>query len=308
MPYSPDSLRAKLGSGLLAFPVTYFTEAGEFNEAPYRASIQRNIADGAAALFAPGGTGEFFSLTLSEFERVVKAAVGEAAGRLPIVAGTGYGTAMAVEFARAAERAGADGLLVLPPYLLKVDQEGLARHISAICEAVGIGVVVYNRDNSLFQPATLARLAQKYPNLIGFKDGHGDVEQLVATRQMLGDRFVYIGGMPTAEIFAVPYLAAGFTTYSSAVFNFIPQTAQAFYNAVRADDTATTNRLLKNFFMPYLALRSRRAGYAVSIVKAGMKLLGQDAGPVRAPLTDLEPGEMAELRKIIDSGLGAEAH
>src|SRR5437879_12791239 len=96
-------------------------------------------------------------------------------------------------------------------------------HLDALCRATALAVIPHNRDNCLLAPETLARLAERHENLIGFKDGHGDVEQLVAIRQTLGERVAYIGGMPTAEIFAVPYLAAGFTTYSSAVFNFIPR-------------------------------------------------------------------------------------
>ena len=296
--------KAAIGSGLLAFPVTHFDASGNFDEPAYRANIRTNLEHGPAALFAPGGTGEFFSLTLAESERVVRAAVAEAAGRVPIIAGAGYGTAMAIEFARAAERAGADGILLLPQYLLNVEQEGLRRHVEAVCKAIGIAVMVYNRDNSIFAPETLERLVDACPNMIGFKDGHGDVEQLMRVRQRLGDRLVYVGGMPTAEVFAIPYLAAGFTTYSSAVFNFIPKMAQRFYKAVRSGDTKTTEPLLKNFFEPYLALRNRKRGYAVSIVKAGMRIAGRPAGPVRAPLTDLTDSETEELRKIIVAGVG----
>jgi 5-dehydro-4-deoxyglucarate dehydratase len=304
MPMDVARTKAAIGSGLLAFPVTHFTADGGFDEGAYRANIRTNLENGPAALFAPGGTGEFFSLTLPEFERVVKAAVAEIGGKVPIIAGSGYGTAMAIEFARAAERAGADGILLLPQYLLNVEQEGLRRHVEAVCKAVGIAVMVYNRDNSIFAPETLEKLVAACPNLIGFKDGHGDVEQLMRVRQRLGERLVYVGGMPTAEVFAIPYLAAGFTTYSSAVFNFIPKMAQRFYKAVRSGDTRTTDPLLKNFFEPYLALRNRKRGYAVSIVKAGMRIVGRPAGPVRAPLTDLTDAETEELRRIIISGVG----
>jgi 5-dehydro-4-deoxyglucarate dehydratase len=111
--------------------------------------------------------------------------------------------------------------------------------------------------------------------------------------------------MPTAEVFAVPYLAAGFTTYSSAVFNFIPKTALRFYRAVRQGDTATTDELLQKLYLPYIALRNRGRGYAVSIVKAGMRIVGLPAGPVRPPLTDLTPAEMQELEAILVGALGA---
>jgi 5-dehydro-4-deoxyglucarate dehydratase len=83
------------------------------------------------------------------------------------------------------------------------------------------------------------------------------------------------------------------------VFNFIPKTAMDFYRAIATDDHATTNRLIDEFFLPYLDIRNRRAGYAVSIVKAGAKLVGHDAGPVRAPLTDLDEQELAQLDALI---------
>ena len=142
---------------------------------------------------------------------MTRAAVEVAGGRVPIVGGTGYGQAMAVAIAKASEQSGAQAVLVPPPDLLNVEQAGLERHIDAICRAIGIGVIVYNRDNSIYRGDTVARLAERHPNLIGFKDGHGDVEQLVHVRRLLGDRLLYVGGMPTAEVFAVPYFAAGFT-------------------------------------------------------------------------------------------------
>jgi len=303
-----ERFKTQVGSGLLAFPVTHFRADGSFDEEPYRASISANIENGAVALFAPGGTGEFFSLTLDECRRVVAAAVAEAKGRVPIIAGAGYGTAMAIEFARAAEKVGADGVLLLPQYLLNAEQEGLARHIEAVCRAVGIGVIVYNRDNCLIGADTLARVAERCPNLVGFKDGNGDVEQLVRVRQKLGQRLVYVGGMPTAEVFAVPYFAVGFTTYSSAVFNFIPKTAQRFYKAVRQGDTGTTDELLQKLFLPYIELRNRRRGYAVSIVKAGLRVVGRSAGQVRPPLIDLTESETSELKRILVGALGETLH
>jgi 5-dehydro-4-deoxyglucarate dehydratase len=299
-------LRSQLGSGLLAFPATHFKDDLAFDEAGYSKSIATNIDNGAVGLFAPGGTGEFFSLTSDECQRVTRAAVDVAGGRVPIVGGTGYGTALAVEFARGVEKAGAQAVLVLPPYLLNVEQAGLERHIDAICRAVGIGVIIYNRDNSIYRAETVARLAERHQNLVGFKDGHGDVEQLVHVSRLLGDRLLLIGGMPTAEVFAVPYFATGFTTYSSAVYNFIPLAAQRFYAAVRSGDRRTTDKLLAKFFLPYIALRNRRRGYAVSIVKAGMRITSRSAGSVRPPLMDLTASETGELETILYDAFGAQ--
>jgi 5-dehydro-4-deoxyglucarate dehydratase len=252
-------------------------------------------------LFAAGGTGEFFSLTPAEVITVVQAAVAEAAGKLPVISGCGYGTAIATDIARGAEKVGADGLLLLPPYLVGSSQEGLAAHIEAVCRSTGLGVIVYNRDNAVVNDETLARLCERNPNLVGFKDGVGDIELMTRIFARMGDRLTYIGGLPTAETFATPYLTMGVTTYSSAIFNFMPEWALGFYRAVRAGDQAEVMAQLKAFVLPYIALRNRGRGYAVSIVKAGMRVVGRDAGPVRTPLTDLNAAEHDELRALVEA-------
>lgn len=290
---------AKIGAGLLSFPVTHFTPEYTFDEPAYRGHIDWLLQHSPAGLFAAGGTGEFFSLTLEEFRAVVGAAVQQTAGRVPVVAGCGYGTAIATQFARAAEKAGADGLLLLPPYLVNSEPAGLAAHVEAVCAATRLGVIVYNRDNAVLNETALARLCDRCPNLVGFKDGVGDIELMTRIYARLGDRLTYVGGLPTAETFALPYLEMGVTTYSSAIFNFLPGFAQEFYAAVRRRDHQTVFRHLREFVLPYIEIRNRRKGYAVSIVKAGMRCVGRPAGPVRTPLTDLDQSEMEMLAKLI---------
>jgi 5-dehydro-4-deoxyglucarate dehydratase len=216
-----------------------------------------------------------------------------------VVAGCGYGTAMAREFAKAAEYAGADGILLLPPYLVGAEQSGLAAHVEAVCASTRLGVIMYNRDNAVLDDETLAQLCERCPNLVGFKDGVGDIERMTRIYARMGDRLTYIGGLPTAETFALPYLELGVTTYSSAIFNFLPHFAMEFYAAVRRRDHATVFARLRDFVLPYIQIRNRRKGYAVSIVKAGMKAVGRPAGPVRPPLIDLTAGEQEELTGLI---------
>jgi 5-dehydro-4-deoxyglucarate dehydratase len=296
----PAEMARTLGEGLLSFPVTHFDADGVFDEGAYREHCAWMLSHELAGLFAAGGTGEFFSLTPPEVATVVSAAVKEANGALPVIAGCGYGTAIATGIARDAEQVGADGLLLLPPYLMKPGQEGLERHIEAVCRSTGLGVIVYNRDNAVVDDETLARLCERNPNLVGFKDGVGDIELMTRIFARMGDRLTYIGGLPTAETFATPYLTMGVTTYSSAIFNFLPEWALTFYKAVRAQDHATVLAGLREFVLPYIALRNRGHGYAVSIVKAGCRIVGRNAGPVRSPLTDLTAAEEAELRVLID--------
>jgi 5-dehydro-4-deoxyglucarate dehydratase len=305
MARSPERLKSAVASGLLSFPVTHFTDEEAFAPGPYQEHIDYLVGHRPAALFAAGGTGEFFSLQPTEYERVIAAAVESVGGRLPVVAGVGYGTALAIEFARRAEKAGADGVLLLPHYLIQAEQEGLYRHIAAICRAVGIGAVVYHRDNCLFELDTMRRLADHCPNLIGFKDGHGNIELLTSLRETLGDRLVYVGGMPTAEVFAAANLAIGVSTYSSAIFNFLPEYAQRFFAAVHSGDRDFTHEAIRSFFIPYLALRNQRRGYAVSIVKAGLRIVGRPAGPVRAPLLDLTADQEATLAGLVARAMSA---
>ncbi|KQZ33694.1 MULTISPECIES: 5-dehydro-4-deoxyglucarate dehydratase [Caulobacter] len=301
---TPSEMARQIGGGLLSFPVTPFDAQHQFAEAPYREHCAWMLEHELAGLFAAGGTGEFFSLTPPEVARVVRAAVEETAGKIPVVAGCGYGTAIAVDLAKAAHAAGADGLLLLPPYLMNSTQEGLAAHVEAVCKATPLGVIVYNRDNAILTEDTLEKLCDRNPNLVGFKDGVGDIELMMRVYARMGERLTYVGGLPTAETFALPYLEMGVTTYSSAIFNFMPEWALSFYKAVRAQDRTAVMAGLRDFVLPYIALRNRGRGYAVSIVKAGMKVVGRDAGPVRTPLTDLSPAELAELEVLIRRAQG----
>jgi 5-dehydro-4-deoxyglucarate dehydratase len=302
---SAQEMATRIGSGLLSFPVTHFDRNLGFAEAPYREHCSWLLEHEVAGLFAAGGTGEFFSLSPSEVSDVVRAAVLETAGRVPVIAGCGYGTAIAIELARSSEQAGADGLLLLPPYLMVPSQDGLAAHVEAVCRATSLGVIVYNRDNAVLNEDTLARLCDRNPNLVGFKDGVGDIELMMRIYCKLGDRLTYIGGLPTAETFAPAYLEMGVTTYSSAIFNFMPEWALAFYRAVRARDHDAIRRELNAFVLPYIALRNRGKGYAVSIVKAGCDAVGRPAGPVRPPLTQLRSEEQAELAALISRASSA---
>jgi 5-dehydro-4-deoxyglucarate dehydratase len=296
---APEELAKRIGSGLLSFPVTHFTEDCAFNEGPYREHIEWLLKHDPAGLFAAGGTGEFFSLTIPEFANVVSVAVQQTNGRVPVVAGCGYGTAIAKQFAKSAEDVGADGILLLPPYLVNSEPAGLMAHVEAVCASTELGVIFYNRDNAILNESAMERLCERCPNLVGFKDGVGDIELMTRIYARLGDRLTYIGGLPTAETFALPYLEMGVTTYSSAIFNFLPKFAQAFYAAVRRRDREEVFKGLREFVLPYIEIRNRRKGYAVSIVKAGMRAIGRPAGPVRSPLTDLDQSELDALTRLI---------
>jgi 5-dehydro-4-deoxyglucarate dehydratase len=297
---TPQELAARLPSGLLSFPVTPFDADLQFDEARYREHLAWQASFDVAGLFAAGGTGEGFSLTPDELDRVVRTAVDEIGGRVPVIASATGGTAQAIAQARAAQEAGADGLLLMPPYLTEAGQAGLIEHITAVCRATHLGVIVYSRANAVLADRTVAQLADRNPTMIGLKDGVGDIERMTRTYARVGDRLIYVGGLPTAETFALPLLQLGVSTYSSAMFNFVPEFALGFFADVRAQDRDAVYRKLNDFVLPYLDIRDREKGYAVSIVKAGLRAIGRPAGPVRPPLVDLTDAELAELAVLID--------
>lgn len=295
---APTDLRTIIRSGLLSFPVSPFDGDDKFNANAFAAHLEWLSPHKIAGLIVAGGTGELFSLTPSEVVEVVKTARAAQPDQ-PVIAGCGYGTRMACDMAQGIEAAGGDGILLLPHYLIGAPQDGIEAHIRAVCKSTNMGVIVYNRGQSVVSAETLARLAEDCPNLIGFKDGTGDIDTVKRITVGLGDRLAYVGGMPTHELFAQAYRGAGVDTYSSAVFNFVPETALAFHAAFVAGDDATCDEMLRDFYYPFAKIRDRKTGYAVSAIKAGVALRGFDTGPVRSPLTDLTGEERDLMRDLI---------
>lgn len=303
---TPAPLAERL-DGLLFFPVTAFGPDGTVDLHAFRTHVRAGIDAGAGAVFACCGTGEFHALTPEEFHDCVAAAVQEAAGRVPVLAGTGYGTALAVRYARLAEEAGADGLLAMPPYLVVADQGGLLRHYTELAAGTALPVIVYQRDNAVLTPETAVALART-DGIIGFKDGLGDLDlmqRIVSAVRAEGLDLLYFDGLPTAELTALAYRGIGVTLYSSAVFCFAPDIALAFHRALATGDDPTAHRLIDAFYRPLAELRAKGRGYAVSLVKAGVRMGGLDVGEVRPPLGEPHPEHLEELALLIDRGRAA---
>ncbi|MFC9679368.1 5-dehydro-4-deoxyglucarate dehydratase [Streptomyces sp. NPDC056948] len=305
MTSAPLAARLTVPSGPLFFPVTAYGPDGSVDLDAYRTHVRRGVEAGAAAVFACCGTGEFHALTPEEFERCVRAAVEATEGRVPVVAGAGYGTALAVRYARLAEAAGADGLLAMPPYLVVAGQEGLLRHYREVAAATPLPVVVYQRDNAVFTPETVVELART-DGIIGLKDGLGDLDLMQriisAVRSEVPGDFLYFNGLPTAEQTQLAYRALGVTLYSSAVFCFAPELALAFHQALGNGDERTVEKLLDGFFRPFVELRAQGRGYAVALVKAGVRLRGLDVGEVRPPLHEPTEDHVKQLAELIERG------
>lgn len=283
-------------SGVLFFPVTPFGADGALAEDVLAEHIRQGLAHSPGAVFVACGTGEFSALSEGEHRRAVRVATRETQGRVPVFAGAGGPLGAALEQARSAREAGADGLLLMPPYLTQGGKAGFAAYVSAI--SAELPVIVYQRGSVVLDPDTVVELA-RIPGVIGLKDGLGDIDRMqrtvLAVRREIGPDFTFFNGLPTAELTMPAYRGLGVELYSSAVFAFAPEIAIAFH---RGDE-----RLLTEFYAPLVELRSRAPGYAISLVKAGLRLRGLDVGPVRAPLTDLTPEHLAELDALIKTGL-----
>lgn len=295
-------LRAGMTGGVLSFPLTAFRDDGTLDPDGFRAYVAERLAAAPGAVFPACGTGEFFSLDEDEYRQVVTITVEEAAGRVPVVAGTGYGWAQAVRFARIAEDAGADALLVLPHYLVAAPQDGLVAQLEQITTRTPLPLIAYQRGQVAFTAGSLRRIAA-LPNVIGLKDGHSDLDRLQRLTLAAPEDFLFFNGASTAEIQARAYATVGVPAYSSAVHAFAPEIAGAFFTALRDGDHGTVDTLLRAFYVPLVELRDRAPGYAVSLVKAAARIRGHRVGPVRAPLTDPSPADLAALTALLTAGL-----
>jgi 5-dehydro-4-deoxyglucarate dehydratase len=295
-------LRDGMAKGVLSFPLTSFHEDGSLAPEGCRAHVAAQLETAPGAVFPACGTGEFFSLDEDEYRQVVTIAVEEAGGRVPVVAGIGYGWAQAVRFARIAEEAGADALLVLPHYLVAAPQDGLVAQLEQIAARTRLPLIAYQRGQVAFTADSLRSIA-RIPNVIGLKDGHSDLDRLQRLTLAAPEDFLFFNGASTAEIQARAYATVGVPAYSSAVHAFAPEIANAFFTALQKEDLATVETLLRDFYVPLVELRDRVPGYAVSLVKAAARLRGRPVGPVRAPLTDPSAADLADLKALLTTGL-----
>ncbi len=305
MPRSPQALQVQV-RGLLAFVHTPFTEAHEVDLPRFCEHLRHlhdDFSDSPSSYFVCCGTGEFWSLDLQEYEALVGAAAKVVGREAPVIAGVGYGTRLALEYVCAAQTQGADGLLIFPPYLASGPQEGLLQHYGTLAAATDLGVFVYNRDNAVFAPQTVARLVEARPNVVGLKDGYGDLERLAGMRDLLGDDFLLMNGMPSAEMYAKRYTEAGIRPYSPGGIEFVPELAWRFDRALAQGDEREVDCLIDGFYRPYTQLRARVPGYGVALVKAGLRLRGRPSGGVRPPLVDPSREHRVVLAELIEKAL-----
>jgi Dihydrodipicolinate synthase/N-acetylneuraminate lyase len=288
--------------GVFGFPVTPFKNDLSLDLDALARNVAEMVRHPFCALVAAGGTGEMYSMTPDEIEQVVRVTVEAAGGKMPVVAGTGFNVPIGSDIARRVEKAGAQCLLVLPPYYSNSPERGLFDFYRAIGQASGLPIMVYSRDWAVFTPEMVARLADYVPTLAAWKDGQGDVRKYQRIMQFNGDRLAWFGGLGDD---CVPgYFAAGVQAYTSSISNISPKVSLALAKAGMARDFDTLDELMKKYVHPLYALRERTKGYEVSAMKAAMEIIGMPAGPVRPPLQNCSEKDIVDLRELMNQYAG----
>ena len=289
-------LRSRL-SGVIAFPITPFKDDLTLDLPGLHENLTKLILHPISAIVAAGGTGELYSLTPAEYARVIELTVHAIEGRVPVIAGVGFGQRLGIEMAQAAEKAGADGVLVFPPYYPQADEQGLLEYYRGIGAATKLGLLIYSRDWASFSPLMVERLAAAIPSLVAWKDGQGDIRRLQAIMNRVGDRLHWIGGAGDDMVGA--YYSTGIRTFTSSIATVAPRLSLKLHELGDMGDTEGLAVLLDRCVIPLYAMRSRRKGYEVSTMKAMMDMVGLSGGLVRPPLVNVLPEEEDELRAIL---------
>ena len=293
----PNDLRSRF-LGVIAFPITPFKEDMSLDIDGLRQNLAKLLEHPVCAVVAAGGTGEMYSLTPAEHFRVIQTTVEVASGRVPVIAGVGFGQRLAVDLARAAAAAGTDGILAFPPYYPQADDEGMLTYYRAIGEATRLGMLIYSRDWANFGPAMVERLTA-IPNLVAWKDGQGDIRRFQTIINRVGDRLYWIGG--AGDDMVPAYYSIGIRTYTSSIATVAPRLSLKLHELAAGGRHDELERLMNRCVIPLYAMRARRKGYEVSTMKALMDMTGLRGGPVRAPLVDVSPEEQAELNGILEA-------
>ncbi|UOY87712.1 5-dehydro-4-deoxyglucarate dehydratase [Bacillus glycinifermentans] len=293
----------KAPEGILGFPVAPFNGQGKLEEEALFQNIQFLLDEGLEAIFIACGSGEFQSLSRAEYEQMVEIAVSAAGGKVPVYTGVGGNLSTAVEWAELSAEKGADGYLILPPYLIKGEQEGLYQYTKTIIESTDLNAIIYQRDHAVLTLGQVERLTE-LKQLVGLKDGAGDMDLNISLSYTLGDRLGLLNGMPMAEVTMPAYAPIGFTSYSSAISNYIPHISRMFYEALLNGNKQLAKDLYKHVILPINDIRKQRKGYAVSLIKAGMEIMGMNVKNVaRPPIVPVEKDHCRQLETILKNAM-----
>lgn len=298
------TIERKAPTGILGFPTAPLDENGNIDVNALAENIDFLITEGLTSIFIACGSGEFHAISRAEYQRMVEVAVETTAGRVPVYTGVGGNITDAVELVKLSEDLGADGYLILPPYLIDGEQEGLYNYYKTIVENSDLNAILYNRDNAIVNLNTLQRLVDEFPQIVGLKDGHGNMELNLELTQTIGDRLEWLNGMPFAEITMPAYTNIGFKSYSSAMSNYMPHISKLYFEALLEGNQELVREIYVNVLLPINRIRKARKGYAVSLIKAGMEIQGFSvANTVRPPCIPVEPQHYEQLKQIINTSL-----
>ncbi len=290
--------------GVITALVTPFREDGEIDEERFREHIERQIEAGVDGIVPAGTTGEAATLSHAEHKRLIRIAVEQAAGRVPVIAGAGSNnTREAIELAQAARDAGADATLLIAPYYNKPTQEGLYRHYRAIAEAVHLPHILYNvpsRTASDILPETVARLAE-IPNIVGIKDATADMTRILEMRRLVGDALDFLSG-DDATVW--PFIACGGKGVISVVANVAPRAMKRMVGAALSGDGETACGLQLRLLPLVRALFVRSNPMPV---KAACAMLGWMRADVRLPLVGLDETAETIVREALETARALEA-
>ena len=293
----------KAPRGIMGFPVSPMDSQGNLDLEGLGKNIEFLVEAGLSSVFVACGAGELHAVSNDEYRAIVKIAVEKTKGKIPLYTGVGGNIKHALEQAKISEELGADGYLIFPPYLIDPSQDGLYDYLSTIINSTELNAIVYNRGNCILEPETLQKLCE-YPQLVGFKDGIGNMELNAELTHLIGDRLEWINGMPLAEVTMAAYINIGFKSYSSAISNYIPHISSKYYDALLNGDYEVAHEIYENVILPIHRIRKKKKGYAVSLIKAGMQIVGLPVSTnVRPPITPVEEEHYKELEVIIKKAL-----
>ncbi len=270
-----------------SFPalITIMTDNGAIDEAAMRKFVDWQIAEGSNGMVAVGTTGESPTVTAEEHKAIVELVIDQAAGRVPVIAGTGSNsTAEAIDYTRHAEKAGADAALVVVPYYNKPTQDGLYAHFRAVAEATSLPILLYNvpgRTVADISVDTIARLAADCPNIIGIKDATGDLNRPSLQRLASGPDFIQLSGEDGT---ALGFNAHGGVGCISVTANIAPRLCAEFQAATLAGDY-TKALELQDVLMPLH--RAMFVETSPGPVKYAASLLGHGSPFARLPMVEI---------------------
>jgi 5-dehydro-4-deoxyglucarate dehydratase len=293
---SPAELKLRLLGVLVFAPTPFHERTFEVDLRGFGRNMEFLAANGVQSVAVAGFVGEYSALDAAEYEGVLRTAREAFGTDGLIVAGVGFGTALAVEYAASAEACGADCVMLLPPYLVQPSEDGLVAHTRMVAEATRLGVMVHSMPGYPYTPRLVERLAE-IPGVVAYKDELGDVRGFAEIVDHVGDRLVYVNGR--AEPVMAYYATAGATVLASAIGNFDPKLALDAFTAADERDFARLRSVLAPSAMPWYRLRERNRGYLISVSKASMNLMGLAGGVVRPPLSNLRPEVKHELAGLL---------